>query len=921
MRRLWLIVGFLLVGCGGPVAPTSTPVSSLIGTPIPPPTPAPSATLPPPLAAPPIVIYETVSIDATGRYYFPQLISTVRLQVPTTWPEVAMMRQYAFGTAEYRDAARVLLAKAGIFDNTPSRYSSDGNQQVGKPEFTIDNGVATILVTTQVSLYGSYLQWLPIGRLAIDYGGNPALVPDETTAANGASPSLPGDIAVRVMGTIVPSDTSRTVELRLTGMDIVSVTPIPSRDTGTGDLVWSSQTSPVREDIVVAARLRPITKTALATNGNWLPTVQLTLSYIPPLIIAVAFFYLTLSRRWRTNLWAAAGPEAIHLRNVAVAAAAFVGTIGAITVFNSKYEPPSARFGVYQQIVVGLHVLLPLIIFLVATRMLGYPRRWWRGPSRVLVVLAPLVVFNIPAIATRIAPQRIAQGAYEFGRYSWYANDWTARWPVLAFLMLVVTLYLLAGIARILIALWPDGAVRDKLRDKGLLHIGVVVVAALLFLLWLVNTWQSAAPPWLSTSDERLPAWRDTLVSGLMFYPVQLESIVMSLVPLAVLFSAIGLLYALHTVDDSILFSEGQRWAPGALALLFASFVVGTEDRFAGFAIPVGFAIALCLMRALRANPDTMEATVTNALQNAALPANERPRVGRYQREFLLRVRGLEALKRQRTVLESDYSGGKLGYADYASRSIKADDERERLRRGAVERRAGGWVNWKPVTEDLPVRVYLPVPLSPHRLALTTGPENTWWENGRAAVRIALWLIALPLVYIVYLVLSQIHARGQSAYVFWSFLVTGFITSAARWLVLAFVMGALYPYLRGSNGVLKGLWLAAIYAVAVAPGDIWDATFGVRRGSVAVFDVALVLVFLTVLGVAMDWRTLGMRQLPGSSLVDYYQLRNVRNLIAYIVPLVLAAVTIVSQLHTGHIQDAVTQGLKALPNAIPTTSP
>jgi hypothetical protein len=291
-----------------------------------------------------------------------------------------------------------------------------------------------------------------------------------------------------------------------------------------------------------------------------------------------------------------------------------------------------------------------------------------------------------------------------------------------------------------------------------------------------------------------------------------------------------------------------------------------------------------------------------------------------FQRELLMRVRGLEALKRQGKSLEDDYRTAKVDYVDYEARTTKLGAEIERLKSGDVQHQRTPITEWKTVADSQPARLHLVKPYTPYTLALTTGPETTWWRNGVTATRIAFFLTLVPLVYATYSVIPHAWNDAKEGYGFWAFLLAGIAHQFAYWLVIAFVMGSLYPYLYGHNGVWKGVALAVIYAAAVLPTNLVAIRFKSQDPGRTVINIMLLVVFLITLGVALDWRTLRLQGLPPSSLIDYYQLRSLGAIVGYLSPLVIAILTIISLLHSGNIMDAITQTIKALPGALPTQS-
>jgi hypothetical protein len=152
-------------------------------------------------------------------------------------------------------------------------------------------------------------------------------------------------------------------------------------------------------------------------------------------------------------------------------------------------------------------------------------------------------------------------------------------------------------------------------------------------------------------------------------------------------------------------------------------------------------------------------------------------------------------------------------------------------------------------------------------------------------------------------------------------LLAAVLVEAEFWLVAAFVLGALYPYLRGPNGVIKGVTLATTYIIARGISALVESW--ISREAIApltaVFTVRawLLLLFLVVVGLLVDGWTLRHHGHPWRDLYDLYQLRSVRGVALYLSPLVIAVLGTIQQLQAGHAQEAITEVIKTLPQAIP----
>jgi hypothetical protein len=134
----------------------------------------------------------------------------------------------------------------------------------------------------------------------------------------------------------------------------------------------------------------------------------------------------------------------------------------------------------------------------------------------------------------------------------------------------------------------------------------------------------------------------------------------------------------------------------------------------------------------------------------------------------------------------------------------------------------------------------------------------------------------------------------------------------AFWLAAALVMGCLYPYLPGRNGVLKSLVLTAIYATTLA---ISARLLG--GGSGWIFRSLELLLFLAALGVSLDWMTIVRAGLYWRHLPELYRLRDVRVLAGSASSLLLALLAIGQQVLSGDAQSAVIEIIKSFASLAP----
>jgi len=167
-------------------------------------------------------------------------------------------------------------------------------------------------------------------------------------------------------------------------------------------------------------------------------------------------------------------------------------------------------------------------------------------------------------------------------------------------------------------------------------------------------------------------------------------------------------------------------------------------------------------------------------------------RVFKERIEFLEEIVSLNMAERAYRELYKTLSAkmGK-GESDYASFKKKIDDRREEL--DIHHNRAK--VRGKPIKD----------------VALTFGPKETAWAN---AVNGAFWaaIFAIPWMGI-WLFNFMAGEATTVPYPLWSFF-GDLLNLLLSWIGIGFLFGYFYPYLRGGNGLQKGLWL---WMVAVLP--------------------------------------------------------------------------------------------------------
>jgi len=161
-----------------------------------------------------------------------------------------------------------------------------------------------------------------------------------------------------------------------------------------------------------------------------------------------------------------------------------------------------------------------------------------------------------------------------------------------------------------------------------------------------------------------------------------------------------------------------------------------------------------------------------------------------------------------------------------------------------------------PLLKQKQAEVVLPSGLDVKDVAFAFGPLGDAWQDSRLACRYGLVLM-LPLA-LLYAPSIWAKAVDQAVTPFFVLEVTAvfFAPFFLKWLLYAFFLGYFFPALRGSNGWQKGLTLALGIAACTVPQDLLFRARSTNDLIAVGFDVGQTVLFLTVLGLWLDARTL-----------------------------------------------------------------
>jgi hypothetical protein len=398
-----------------------------------------------------------------------------------------------------------------------------------------------------------------------------------------------------------------------------------------------------------------------------------------------------------------------------------------------------------------------------------------------------------------------------------------------------------------------------RAKGTGRIALSIYVIAFIMIILvqweWAnysqLNIWWRIP---VETDPVRyLPIVSDTRLSEtlLSYIPTFLDATLDILLILG-LASFVGVLRGTAQCSRSPFWGEHEDWVKWLLVGLFAALVVGYGGQVLGLRAPVAFVFGLFLLSLTLSHDVEVE---SNQIDNDH-------RRGRDEAPLIMA-----------------YRGGLL-----RSALARVGIEHAPVVRGAA----------------LPFKVTRG---SRHAaLALALGPERGWWGNGLVAVRLGAWLAIMPIAYFLYVFLSSQGAGGWSLGT--PFAIVGIVSAltyeVAFWLVAAFVFGCLYPYLRGQNGLFKGMALAAVYIGANAAA----ALLGIPGNALWQVRSFQLLLFLMLLGGWMDLKSLEAEGSTWRELVALYELSNATNLTRQVLPLVIALAGVLAQLYSRQTQEA-----------------
>lgn len=226
----------------------------------------------------------------------------------------------------------------------------------------------------------------------------------------------------------------------------------------------------------------------------------------------------------------------------------------------------------------------------------------------------------------------------------------------------------------------------------------------------------------------------------------------------------------------------------------------------------------------------------------------------------------------------------------------------EESARGNLERELRSLHQWRP---NGCLHDCLPDPVSVVDVALSWGPNRHWWDNGVNAARWAAIFGILPSM----VVAGYEKLYGANHWTFTLNLPTGIPDTAGKFLAqeisfagAGLVLGTLWRVLPGERGPVRAfnLFIAWLVPIGVIAGLI--PNMGGTELGLAVLNVVLMLMVLTLTGMWMDTDTFSRERSYKTRrlglLTSVYQVHGLSGQIAFLIAQLATAVTIWHQIVT-----------------------
>ncbi len=343
--------------------------------------------------------------------------------------------------------------------------------------------------------------------------------------------------------------------------------------------------------------------------------------------------------------------------------------------------------------------------------------------------------------------------------------------------------------------------------------------------------------------------------------------------------------------------STAPKRAGGVIVLVvvFAGWFIGPGGFYAGVSIPLMFMMAVAGLRLFGLKKDLSDLDSGSEVEGEAASECTSPLVTHRDALFDAAERAATAALARRQGDTAPTTGPKLDSRPPES----ALDEALAPRQQAFELKPEehppqrGLARWiRRSRPAVPGRLVLPQKVDAGATALALGPADTWWDNGKQAVRAGALLIVAPVGFYVYITW---RGGGLNPLTYPFGLVDVLSTAAAvviAWLVALFTFGALLPYLRGTRAPFKGVVLGTVaLAVDAADAAIRHA-LGVAPYSTFLVDGLLAIAVFGTLGLLLDVRTLQRHNRDSGLLGTLYRVGHMRVAVTFATTLLVVGVGI-----------------------------
>lgn len=901
--------------------------------------------------------------DTVSSPSSPILTASLQVQVPSSHPGITALREHTLFEAEYEAAVSQFIPVSWRDKLLPASV----------PDLVIQDGLATLTITDGEA------EDLRLSSLRSDLFLDS--IQDEFAAGFPYQNANEPAGALYLGKLVTPAWHTWTVQMNFDGYTVRSASPVPVRDDGAGHMTWRFTQSDAPGYLSV--RFEPTDPGPVPDgiefwkdNVVWRFLAE-RVDYLSYFLFAVQSS-LSLILLWyllkrRNNQPKDPDVQSIELDLRRAAGATLLGftLLGVLAgllfrvltreVQDFELSRGALSLRPYDLAEIALTSCLLVIAatyYIFSWRLAGKVPRTGRV---ITLVTVGLVVYLAPLVVKAAMPGN----KFDFGTRSRNSIFWIDTVPFLNWLqmgllivpLLATTFFAFAGLGQLLRTfgsriVWLSSDQAEKLnksllRKRSVIRTVLIVFSILLaadgvlFLLRRSSIWI-----FFFREDPAFGFYKST-EDVFLYYCVQLLSVLTEFVPYLSLLGILVLLYTLGgtRTGATIFFTRETTWAFVLGALLFATFVASRTISPLYFPISF-FAGIFILLMALSTKLHRTAEEISTLNSNQAPPDPNIVKIR--QAEFLTRAQLLKDLSRSEDQLHKEATEGKLPRSEYNAKLARLRTERQRLVSGdrpvppppvpepseppPTTLELPQWLSAlrdallpqekapaPPPPPVTPAPTQLPGGTSPTALALSTGPEQTWWDNARTATKIGLVAAAFPMSFYIYVLLTRQVTRLWEPFGFFDaiYLLLGFMDELTFWVVAAFVLGALFPYLPFRNGALKGMALSGIYLAGYLVQLLLQAWLGHTVDLGWVTRVLELLLFLTAVGITMDILTLKGHTIYWKTIIEFYNMKDVRVAISYASPLLLSALVIGQQILSGSAQEALTQFLKALPGAIP----